>query len=280
LIGTNTYNGDTLVNAGTLALAGNGSIANSLTLNISAGATLDASARTDARLTVVAGQSLVGNGAVDGNVSVVAGATLAPGLPLPTDNGGSQEDTNDVPDVDPVGALTFNNNLTLNNGCTTSMDVNKAPSTNDAVNVAGLLIYGGTLSLNLGDTLSAADSFKLFAARSYSGVFANIEPATPGPGLAWDTNTLASDGTLRITVVGTLVPPMFAGILFSGGSIVMSGSNGLPGTNYYVLASTNLSLPFSNWEMVGTDVFDVGGNFQFTNDLGASPQRYYILRLP
>lgn len=280
LIGTNTYNGDTLVNAGILALAGNGSISNSPALNISAGATLDASARADGRLTVVAGQSLVGNGAVNGNVTVVAGATLAPGLLLPTDNGGSQDDTNDVADVDPVGTLTFSNNLTLNSGCMTLMDVNKAPSTNDAVNVTGLVTYGGTLSLTIGDTLSAVDSFKLFAAGSYSGVFASIVPATPGPGLAWNTNTLASDGTLRITTVALLVPPMFAGIIFSGGNIIMNGSNGLPGTNYYVLASTNLSLPFSNWDVVGTDAFDVNGNFQFTNDLGAWPQRYYILRLP
>jgi hypothetical protein len=157
------------------------------------------------------------------------------------------------------------------------MDVSKAPLTNNAVHVTGLLTYGGTLSLNFTDALDATDSFKLFAAGSYSGVFANILPATAGAGLAWNTNTLAADGTLRIVVVP---PPVIAGVVFSGGNIVMSGSNGSPGTNYYVLASTNLFLPFSNWERVGTDAFDQNGNFQFTNNLNGSPQRYYILQLP
>jgi autotransporter-associated beta strand protein len=253
LIGTNTYTGDTTISAGALALAVNGSISNSRTLNVGAGAILDASSRSDGRLTVAAGQTLAGNGGLNGNVTLAAGAILAPGV------------------------LTFSNSLTLNAGSTTAMDVSKAPLTNNAVHVTGLLTYGGTLSLNFTDALDATDSFKLFAAGSYSGVFANILPATAGAGLAWNTNTLAADGTLRIVVVP---PPVIAGVVFSGGNIVMSGSNGSPGTNYYVLASTNLFLPFSNWERVGTDAFDQNGNFQFTNNLNGSPQRYYILQLP
>jgi autotransporter-associated beta strand protein len=283
LIGTNTYNGDTLVNAGVLALAGNGSIANSLTLNLAAGATLDASARNDGRLTVAPGQTLVGNGALNGAVTVAAGAMLAPGLPLPpgsSGDGGDDENTNLVTDVDPIGALTFNGSLTLNAASTTVMDLSKAPLTNDTVNAAGLLTFGGTLSLKIGDALTAMDSFKLFTAGNYSGVFASILPASPGAGLAWNTNTLASDGTLRIVSVAPPAPPVIAGALFSGGSIIMSGSNGSPGTNYYVLASTNLTLPISNWSRVATNAFDQNGNFQFTNDSSESSQQYFILQLP
>ena len=201
-------------------------------------------------------------------------------MPLPTDGGGSNEDTNDVPDVDPVGELTFNNGLTLSSGSTTAMDVNKAPSTNDVVKVAGLLTYGGTLSLTIGDTLDAADSFKLFAAGSYGGTFASIVPASPGPGLVWNTNTLASDGVLRIASVAPPVPPVIASAVYSGGSLILSGSNGSPGTNYYVLASTNLSLPFSNWQRVATNAFDQNGGFLFTNDASVAPSEYFILQLP
>jgi hypothetical protein len=32
----------------------------------------------------------------------------------------------------------------------------------------------------------------------YGGTFTSIVPATPGAGLLWNTNTLASDGTLRV----------------------------------------------------------------------------------
>jgi autotransporter-associated beta strand protein len=278
LIATNTYTGDTLIVSGTLALAGNGSISNSANLNISAGATLDASVRSDAKLTVVSGQSLVGNGAVKGNTTIAAGGILAPGLPLPPDNG---SDTNaPPPDVNPIGALTFNNNLTLSSGSTNVMDLSKNPSTNDIVNVAGLITYGGTLSLNIGDVLTATDTFKLFAAGSYSGAFMALIPAAPGPNLAWNTNTLVTDGTLRIVSIAPPPPPVIGGVSLSGGSIVMSGSNGSPGTNFYVLATTNVTLPLSNWNRLATGSFDLNGNFLFTNDPAGLPQQYYILQLP
>lgn len=32
----------------------------------------------------------------------------------------------------------------------------------------------------------------------YSGTFSSILPAAPGPNLAWNTSTLATDGTLRV----------------------------------------------------------------------------------
>jgi hypothetical protein len=226
---------------------------------------------------------LAGNGAVNGNVTIAPGAFLAPGLPLPPIISGTNSDgevTNQTPDVDPIGTLTFSNSLTLNSGSTTILDMSKASLTNDVVEVTGALTYGGMLLLNIGDALAASDSFKLFAAASYAGVFDAIVPATPGPGLAWNTNTLASDGTLRIVSVAPPPTPVFANILISGGNLVLSGSNGSPGTNYYLLASTNLSLPFSNWQRVGTNSFDPNGAFQITNDTGGVPGEYFILQLP
>ena len=48
-----------------------------------------------------------------------------------------------------------------------------------------------------------------------------------------------------------------------------------------LLASTNVSLPLSNWGAVGTDFFDSGGHFRFTNTLDpGQPRRFYILQLP
>ena len=54
---------------------------------------------------------------------------------------------------------------------------------------------------NLSGTLAVNDSFTLFSAAAYSGSFASISPATPGTGLAWNTNFLAVDGTLRVANV-------------------------------------------------------------------------------
>ncbi len=42
------------------------------------------------------------------------------------------------------------------------------------------------------------------------------------------------------------------------------------GTNngpYYVLSSTNVALPLSNWTRLQTNSFDANGNFSFTNTI-------------
>src|SRR5207247_1293501 len=57
---------------------------------------------------------------------------------------------------------------------------------------------------------------------SYSGAFASLTPASPAPGLAWNTNTLATDGTLR--VVSTSAPTISVGraVPSAPGSISLS----------------------------------------------------------
>jgi hypothetical protein len=112
---------------------------------------------------------------------VQAGGTLSPGV------GG-------------IGALSISNTLTLLAGSTNVFDVNASLGTKDEVVGLTSVTYGGTLVVNnLGGTLTTASAFQLFSAGAYSGAFAGIVPATPGAGLAWNTNTLATDGTLRVT---------------------------------------------------------------------------------
>jgi hypothetical protein len=55
----------------------------------------------------------------------------------------------------------------------------------------------------------------------------------------------------------------------------------VPGADFVVLASTNLSLPSINWTILGPATEGLPGQFQFT-DLQATnyPRRFYRLRLP
>lgn len=258
LITTNSYTGETLVNGGTLALNGDASISNSAIISISSGAILDASVHTGGALMIVNGQTLTGSGTVKGNITIASGATIAPGGSLST--------------------LTFNNNLTLNGGSTTLVEINDMPTTNDAANVIGNLILNGTLVVtNAGSNyLTAGDSFKIFNAASYSGAFTNIVPAYPQPGLKWDTSALAT-GTLKIVAA---TKPTIANISTSGNNFICSGTNGQGGETYWILASTNLTLPLTNWDIVATNTFDSEGNFSFTNPAASSsPQIFYILQL-
>ena len=261
------YSGSTLINAGTLAIAGGGAIASSANIVVNAGALFDVSGATSGNLTLASGQTLSGNGAVRGNLIVGSAAILSPGT------GGTSGTL--------LGSLTFSNALTLAAGSTTIMAVSHSPYTNDAVKVYGALTNGGSLIISnaAATAFAAGDSFKLFAAGSYAGTFAAVTLPALGHGLAWNTNTLNSAGLASVISI----VPKINSVATVGTNLVLRGSGGLPNGNYYVLLSTNLTLPLARWTRLATNSYDAGGNFNFTNKTAfgsPSPQRFYLLQLP
>ncbi len=67
----------------------------------------------------------------------------------------------------------------------------------------------------------------------------------------------------------------------AGNNLVMSGGNGTPSISYYVLTSTHVALPMTNWWRLVTNQFDLSGNFNFTNAINLlTPQLFYRLQLP
>jgi autotransporter-associated beta strand protein len=182
----NTYSGGTYVNSGTLLLTNQGSIYNSSPISVASGAALDVLGRPDRTFTLFSTQAMVlaANSTLRGSLVVGSLATVSAGTS--------------------IGRITITNgNLTLLG--TTCLKLNKAAMTNDFICGPSNILYGGTLSLtNLAGTLTTTNTIKLFSAMSYSGAFSRIQPATPGTGLWWDTTTLATDGTLRVTNTMTL----------------------------------------------------------------------------
>ena len=175
--------------------------------------------------------------------------------------------------------LSFSNNLTLAAASSTLIEISKTPKTNDAFVVSGSLSLNGALTVtNLSGTLVLGDSFKLFTAAAASGNFSSVTLPPLANGLAWNKTALASAGV--ITVVSN-TPPRIGTIIFSGGVFALSGSNGIPRNNYYVIGSTNLALPLTNWTRLVTNVFDAGGNFGWTNVISAgNRQFFYSLLVP
>ncbi|HVM48200.1 MAG TPA: autotransporter-associated beta strand repeat-containing protein, partial [Candidatus Acidoferrum sp.] len=188
----NTYTGSTTVSNGhSIVVGASSSLGASSLIQVNANATLDISAPAAANgfFNFTAGQRLIGAGSVvagaSGNVVFGTGSTLAPGFP----------DNNTY-------TLTMSGNLTLQAGSTNLVVVNKTTSVaNDMVSGLASVTMGGTLVVtNVGNALAGGDAIQLFSASSggYSGLFANIIPATPGAGLSWDTSTLDTDGKLRV----------------------------------------------------------------------------------
>jgi fibronectin-binding autotransporter adhesin len=172
LTAASTYTGDTIVTNGNLAINGS--------LGMTA-------------VSVATNATLSGTGTAGTNVIINGGGTLSPA------------------GAGAAGTLTVAGNVTLQPGATNFMELNKSLASSDQVRAtaatATTITYAGTLSVtNLAGTLSGSDTFKLFSASNYLGSFSAIIPATPAPGLAWDTSTLATDGTLRFTVTVNTTP--------------------------------------------------------------------------
>jgi uncharacterized repeat protein (TIGR03803 family) len=73
-----------------------------------------------------------------------------------------------------------------------------------------------------------------------------------------------------------------ASVSLSGENLVLNGINGPSNATYYVLRSTNLLLPFSQWTPVATNTPGASGSFTIsvTNTVTTrTPQRFYILKL-
>jgi hypothetical protein len=249
--------GSLLVNGSAWRLTANQTYSGT-TMVANATLVLDGSIAAGLGLTLGAGGVLAGTGTVEEAVTVLASGTVTAG------DGA-------------IGTLTISGNLT--NSGTLSMKLNKQAGTNDQIIGINTLVYGGTLAVtNLAGTLAAGDSFPLFSATSYQGAFSSISPATPGPGLVWDLTGLTNNGTLNI-VAGAPNPPHIGAIVISGSSVILSGTGGTAGTNYYVLTSTNVALPLADWTSVATNVFDGSGNFNVTNAVNG-PIEFFCIEVP
>ena len=76
--------------------------------------------------------------------------------------------------------------------------------------------------------------------------------------------------------------PCIVGISLSGTNLVINANNGLSGRSYFVLMTTNLTLPPSQWMPVATMVLNTSGNFTLTATNAVdpnAPQRFYRLEL-
>ena len=268
---SNTYSGPTVIGNGlTLGLTGIGSLSHSASIFFGgsnpANVSLDVSGRPDDTLTLASGQTLGGIGEVNGNLVEAPGATIAPSgtnVSLGTTEGSSSS-----------GIIAASGTISLNGTTVIKLD---GSGVNDEVQSTGAgITYGGTLNLaNIsGAPLAVGDSFQIFSAASYAGSFANITPATPGSGMAWDTSQL-NIGVLNV-IAGAFVP-VISNTMLSGTNFIFSGTGGSPSANYTVFTTTNLASP--SWVPLVTNTFDASGGFSVTNAVNTkTPRLFYIIK--
>jgi hypothetical protein len=95
--------------------------------------------------------------------------------------------------------------------------------------------------------------------------------------VSWQSNY----GSTNFALIAGSSKPQFAALNLSGTNLIFSGIGGSPGGNYVVLASTNLTLPLTNWTALTTNTFDGTGQFRYTNNVSpARSRQFFIFKLP
>jgi autotransporter-associated beta strand protein len=228
------------------------------------GGTLDLTEATVQNIALGSGQTLNGNGTILGNVNG-SGAAVITVTPSGTNL---------------IGRLSVSNSITLPSLGQTLLDIaaSRAVNTNSDTIAASSIAVGGTLIVsNVDGALTSGMSFQLFDTPSYTGSFTSIQlPALTGE-LEWE-NTLSTDG--RITVIGddatAIQTPRIVSAVRSGSNLIMSGTNGTTNGTFYVITSTNIALPLTNWSIVSTSTFGADGSFSVTNAIDTTKPRQFF----
>lgn len=260
LSGADTYTGGTVIsNGSTLALGSGGSINTTPSISIAAGATLDVSAYASYSLLGGTTLSASGSGAGAGpTAATIKGAA----------SGGAT-----VTLVSPI-VLTFTPQTF--NGDATHPALYVSQISSGELNLSGNAI---TIS-NAAATALGAGTYSLIQVAAGGAINLGSPSVTvTGSGLAPGTTASlsVSGGSVNLIVVTTVVPvPAINSVTLSGASLIFSGANGPDSGNYYVLSSTNLALPLTNWTVIATNAFSPTGTFSVTNVVGASPTFFVI----
>lgn len=126
--------------------------------------------------------------------------------------------------------------------------------------------------------VSVTETTNLFTISADLGVsfeVANFLYYTPG-------DTLADVGTFTFT--GYTVPfttPAINSLTVTGGNATLQAANGLAGSGFTVLSTTNLNMPVASWDVSGTGNF--AGDGTTTNSIpvnSGEPARFYQLQQP
>ena len=155
-------------------------------------------------------------------------------------------------------------------GGTLTLSAASAYTGNTTVQGGNLVLNYATLASN--STVSVASGATLTLNFTGTDTVTNfvLNGVNQGPGFYYSSNSapyLSGPGSLlvRFNSAGTFTNHTgITGFSLNGANIVLNATNGQKGDAYYLLSSTNLALPLSQWTVAATNVLGNSGNYTFT----------------
>ena len=101
-------------------------------------------------------------------------------------------------------------------------------------------------------------------------------------GFTFNSQNFGTASARPFVIISAVPRPGITAISLNSTNLVLTATNGVAGGTYYVLTSTNLSQPLSQWLPVATNVLTANGNFSITAtnavNVSAPWQQFFILQ--
>ncbi len=180
--------------------------------------------------------------------------------------------------VEPLSIVTAPTNEIVSAGSTVSFTVvaSGSPLSYQWSNsVTGTFLTDGTNISGAASSTLTITNVQTADAGTYTVFVNNGQPYTF---LSGSTNLSA---TLTVTPASDPVFTGFAPVAGGPGSgIVLSGTGGTTNGTYYVLTSSNMLVPITQWTPMATNRFNSMGQFIFTNPVSTNGSQFFILKQP
>ena len=176
----------------------------------------------------------------------------------------------------PTIVLQTGSNSVLPNSVALVADVNPGGIIADCYYAYGLTANYGSFS---GTNIIAAGTNALTVTNLISGLL----PGTLYHYRAYVTNGAGGANSPDTTVATTAITaPVLGAMSVDTNGIFQCAFTSAPGAVFEMLAATNVSLPRSNWTVVGTLTENPPGQFKFVDDESSTnePQEFYQIRSP
>ena len=147
--------------------------------------------------------------------------------------------------------------------------------------VVGNLTLGGTNNISAGGGFTNGT----YTVMSCSGILNGTVPALVTlPAMPHATLfSLVTNTAKQVNlVVSSPAPPLLKNVkLVNPTNLVLTATGGNTNFNCYVLTTTNLVQPFTNWLRLATNSFLTNGSFSYTNAISTNASRgFYLLQYP